>query len=227
MSEIVSGRDDAWSGKWVAQKIAKHENVKSVEVISSNEIHVERKAGSSVDIATMSADRVDEESVAALLKDKGDIDFVVNIPKAAYIVGNTYALAEERNFGFGGLGDLFGALKSESPRAYVNREFEFVLRSLRQHRIVSQVTRVDDRRLLVQRKGLDPISVLVLNDYELAAEHVRHGIERYGEFQAIVRSNPNGGVTHAAAAAADASGVRIFGWGEFLGCLNQEWNWKK
>jgi len=175
----------------------------------------------------MSADRVDEESVAALLVDKGDIDFVVNIPKAAYVVGNTYAFAEERNFGFGGLGDLFGALKSESPRKYVSREFEFVLRSLRQHRIVSQVTRLDDRRLLVQRKGLDPVSVLVLNDYELTAEHVRHGIERYGQFQAIVRSNPNSRVTHAAATAADESGVRIFSWKEFLGYVNQKWNWKK
>jgi len=73
----------------------------------------------------MSADRVDEETVAALLMEKENIDFVVNIPKAAYVVGNTFALAEERNFGFGGLGDLFAALRFESPRTYVNREFEF------------------------------------------------------------------------------------------------------
>jgi hypothetical protein len=223
----MNGRDDAWSGKWVAQKITKHENVKAVDIVSSNEIHVERKTGSSVNVATMSLDRVDEESVAALLMDKQDIDFVINIPKAAYVVGNTYALAEEQNFGFGGLGDLFVALRSDSPRAYVNREFEFVLRSLRQHKMVSEVTRLDDRRLLVQRKGLHPVSVLILNDYELTAEHIRHGIERYGEFQAIARSNPNSRVTEAAAAAADESGIRIFSWKEFLGYLNRKWNWKK
>jgi hypothetical protein len=227
MSGVAAGRDDGWSAKWVAHKIAEHDNVRSVEVVSSNEIHVERKTGGSLKIATMSADRVDEETVAALLMEKENIDFVVNIPKAAYIVGNTFALAEERNFGFGGLGDLFGALRSESPRTYVNKEFEFVLRSLRQHTVVSQVTRVDDRRLLVQRKGLEPVTVLVLNDYELTAEHVRNGIERYGQFQAIVRSNPNSRVTNAAATAADESGIQIFSWSELFGQLKREWNWKK
>jgi hypothetical protein len=224
MSRIVAGRDDGWSAKWVADKIVEHDNVSSVEVVSSNEIHVERKKGGSVNIATMSADRVDEETVAGLLAGKEDVHFVVNIPKAAYIVGNTFALAEERNFGFGGFGDLLGALSSESPRTYVNKEFEFVLRSLRQHKMVSQVTRMDDRRLLVQRKGLDPLTVLILNDYELTAEHVRNGIERYGKFQAIVRSNPNGRVTGAAATAAAESGIRVFSWGEFFGQLNRKWN---
>jgi hypothetical protein len=224
---IGASRDDSWSAKWVAERIAKHDNVKSVEVVSPNEIHVERKTGGSVNIATMSADRVDEEAVTALLMDKENIDFVVNIPKASYIVGNTFALAEERNFAFGGLGDLFGALGSESLRTYVNKEFEFVLRSLRQHTVVSEVTRLDDRRLLVQRKGLEPVTVLVLNDYELTADHVRNGIERYGQFQAIVRSNPNGRVTSAATMAADESGIRIFSWSEFFGQLKREWNWKK
>jgi hypothetical protein len=224
MSGVTARRDDGWSAKWVAEKIAKHDNVRSVEVVSSNEIHVERKTGGSLKIATMSADRVDEETVAALLMEKENIDFVVNIPKAAYIVGNTFALAEERNFGFGGFDDLLGALRSESLRTYVNKEFEFVLRSLRQHKIVSQVTRVDDRRLLVQRKGLDPVTVLILNDYELTAEHVRNGIDRYGKFQAIVRSNPNGRVTDAAARAAEESGITIFSWGEFFGQLNRKWN---
>ncbi len=217
MSGVTARRDDSWSAKWVADKIAKHDNVRSVEVVSSNEIK----------IATMSADRVDEETVAALLMEKENIDFVVNIPKAAYVVGNTFALAEERNFGFGGLGDLFGALRSESPRTYVNKEFEFVLRSLRQHTFVSQVTRLDDRRLLVQRKGLEPVTVLVLNDYELTAEHVRNGIERYGQFQAIVRSNPNSRVTNAAATAADEAGIQIFSWSELFGQLKREWNSKK
>jgi hypothetical protein len=228
MTDAAVSRDDSWSADWVAAKIAKHDNVKSVEVISSNEIHVERKKGGPVNIATMSADRVDEEQVTELLSGKENIDFVVNIPKAAYIVGNTFALAEERNFGFGGFGDLLGALSSESPRSYVNKEFEFVLRSLRQHTVISQVTRVDDRRLVVQRrKGLDPVTVLILNDYELAAEHVRNGIERNGKFEAIVRSNPNSRVTDAAYQAAEESGIKIFSWREFFGQLNRKWKSKK
>ena len=74
---------------------------------------------------------------------------------------------------------------------------------------------------------MDPVVVLVLNDYELTADHVRSGIERYGEFQAIVCSNPNSRVTTAASLAADESHIRIFNWKEFFQQLNREWNWKK
>jgi hypothetical protein len=175
----------------------------------------------------MSADRVDAGLLQAIVGDADDIDFVVNIPKAAYIVGNTYELAAERNFGFGGFGDLLSALNSQSPRTYVNSEFSFVLRSLRQHTKVCSVTRLDDRRLLVDRNGLDSVVVLVLNDYELTADHVRNGIERYGDFQAIVCSNPNSRVTTGASQAADESGVRIFNWKEFFQQLNRKWTWKK
>jgi hypothetical protein len=69
--------------------------------------------------------------------------------------------------------------------------------------------------------------VLVLNDYELTAEHVRNGIERYGQFQAIARSNPNSRVTNAAATAADEAGIQIFSWSELFGQLKREWNSKK
>jgi hypothetical protein len=211
---------------WVANKIAKHDNVKSVEVVGGK-IQVCREKGEDVTIAAMSARRVDARAVQAVLSQVGDVDFVTNIPKDAYILGDTYQLASECNFGFGGFGELLSALNLPSPRAYISSEFGFVLRSLQQHDKVRNVTRLDDRRLLIDREGLEPVVVLVLNDYELAAEQVRAGIERYGEFQAIVRSNPNSRVTGAATSAADDARVRIFSWRELMGELNRKWNWKR
>src|SRR6266480_3760025 len=216
-------RIDNWSGKWAAEKIRSHEKVTAVSVLSSNIIQVSRESGEELKIATMSSNRVNAEAIEALLKKTGDVDFVVNIPKDAYIVGDTFALADERNFGFGGVGDLFAALNSKSVRTYLSSEFAFVLRSIRQHSKVVNVVRLDNRRLLIERRGLEPVSVLILNDYELTADHVRVGIERYGEFQTIVRSNPNSRVTMAASTVADESGIRIFDWSEFLRELNREW----
>jgi len=227
MTQLDRNRQDGSGGKWVADKIAKHDNVASVTILAPNKIHVRRKKWDDVTIAAMSAHRVDAGLVQSLLSNAGDIDFVVNIPKAAYVLGNTYELTAERNFAFGGFGDLLSALNSESPRTYVNSEFSFVLRSLRQHSKVWRVTRLDDRRLLVERNSLDSVVVLVLNDYELTADHVRNGIERYGKFQAIVCSNPNSRVTTAASLAADESHIRIVNWKEFLQQLNREWTWKK
>jgi len=223
----ISQREDSWSGKWVAEKIRAHDNVAAVSLVSDNVVHVKRKRWNELNIATMSVKRVDTEEFSTLLKDKQGIDFVVNIPKDAYALGDALNFAAQKKFGFGGLGDLFRALSSESVRSYLDSEFGLVLRSLRQHSSVTNVTRLEDRRLRVERKRLRPVVVLILNDYEITAEHIRNGIERYGEFQAIVCSNPNSRVTAAASTAAAKSRVAIFNWSEFFKELNREWNWKK
>src|SRR5437899_9740037 len=118
MTQPDSSRKDASAGKWIADKIAKHDNVASVTILAPNKIRIERRKWEDVTIAAMSADRVDAGLLQAIVGDAEDIDFVVNIPKAAYIVGDTYELAAERNFGFGGFGDLLSALNSQSPRTY-------------------------------------------------------------------------------------------------------------
>jgi hypothetical protein len=223
----MNQREDSWSAKWIAERIRKHDNVAAATVVSDNVVHVTRKRWNEADIATMSVKRVNAGELLALLKDKPSIDFIVNIPKDAYVLGDAFSLADELGFGFGGLGDLFRALSSESLRDYIDPEFGFVLRSLRQHSRVTKVTRLEDRRLLVERRSLEPVRVLVLNDYELTADHVRSGIDQYGDFQAIVCSNPNSRVTSAAEAAAEESEIRIFNWSEFFSALNHKWTWKK
>src|SRR6266487_1815068 len=123
MTQLERDRQDGSAGKCIADKIAKHDNVASVTLIAPNKIHVRRKKWDDVTIVAMSAHRVDAGLVHSLLSDAGEIDFVVNIPKAAYVLDNTYELAAERNIAFGGFGDLLSALNSESPRTYVNSEF--------------------------------------------------------------------------------------------------------
>ncbi len=212
--------------QWVANKIAKHDNVKSVNIVDGK-IHVCREKGEDIIVAAMSERRVDARTVEALLKEVGGVDFVTNIPKDAYILGDTYQLASDNNFGFGGFGDLLSALNLPSPRGYISSEFAFVLRSLRQHTKVQNVTRLDDRRLLIDRHSIESVVVLVLNDYEIAAENVRAGIDKYGQFQAIVRSNPNSRVTSEALMAAQEAGIGILSWKELMGELNRKWKWKK
>jgi hypothetical protein len=227
MTAASNDREDNWSGKWIAEKIHKHDNVASVTLVSGNVLHVKRKRWKDLNIATMAIKVVTSATFSDLLKGKKDIDFVVNIPKDACVRGDALNFAEQHNFGFGGLGDLFRALSSESPRDYLDPEFGFVLRSLKQHSRVTGVTRVEDRLLRVERRNLEPVVILVLNDYELTAEHLRAGIERYGEFQAIVCSNPNSRITSAAEAAAGESKIQIFNWKEFFSQLNRKWTWKK
>jgi hypothetical protein len=223
----MNQREDNWSAEWIAEKVRSHDNVATATVVSENVVQIKRKKWSDVNVATMSVRPVDRTVLATLLKEKKAIDFVVNIPKDAHVLGDALQFINQNNFGFGGLGDLFRALSTESVRDYVDPEFGFVLRSLRQHSRVKSVERLEDRRVKIERKNLEPVVVLVLNDYELTAEHIRAGIERYGDFQAVVCSNPNSRVTTAAEAAASEAHLRIFDWSEFFSALNRKWTWKK
>ena len=62
----------------------------------------------------------------------------------------------------------------------------------------------------------------MLNEYELTADHIRTARDRYGSFDVVVNTNPNGSVTSAAAEAAKSMGVEILKWGPFFGRINKK-----
>ena len=51
-----------------------------------------------------------------------------------------------------------------------------------------------------------------------------NGIFLYKDFQIIVKTNPNGGITSEAKVIAGTLNIEICTWGDFLGKLNTFWN---
>ena len=43
MTQLERDRQDGSAGKWIADKIAKHDNVASVTLVAPNKMHVRRK----------------------------------------------------------------------------------------------------------------------------------------------------------------------------------------
>jgi hypothetical protein len=114
------------------------------------------------------------------------------------------------------------AVSDENVREHVKREYVFVERGLIQHNRVSRLEREFDRVYLVHRTGLDPLRFVMLNEYELTADHIRSARSRYGAFDAVLMTNPNGEPTGDAEGVAKDIGVGIFKWREFLGRLNRK-----
>jgi hypothetical protein len=213
-----------WSGKWLADKLKSHEKVNNVSTISSNRVRVERKIGDEYELATMALLEVYESDLLEVLTPDDGISFAINISKDAYYHGGALELAESKNIILGGIGDLFRAMALEDPETYVNPDVRFLLRGLRQHNRVSSVRRLDDRRYQMDRVGLNSVIVLALHDYDLSADSVRNGLEKYGECHAILAANPNCRPTTIAINAATSAGVQIYKWSELLGALNRPWN---
>jgi hypothetical protein len=213
--------DAEWTGRWVAEKITGHDEVASVELIAANRVKVFRTKFPTVIVGTGAASRLDAEELAAILRDDPKVDFVVNVPKEAFVTGDALALAVQNGVTIGGLGDLMRAIENADVSTYVSPEVAFIERGLRQHSRVVDFERVDDRRYVIERRGLRTLTVVFLGEYELTADHVRVAQERYERFDFLVATNPNGRPTTASLEAAQSMGAKVLKWGPFLGALNR------
>lgn len=206
--------------RWCEERFLEHDKVESVDIINGL-LRITHENGTVFHVACISEERTSLESLSAI--DVDSIDFLLNIKKDVYISGDVYALAKSASFGIGGLGDAFRALALGGMAGYLDAEMEFVIPGLRQHSRVVNIQRLDNRRFYIEREGLPPVTILVLNDYDLTAASVRNGITTFGDFQAILTSNPNCRRSTSSQTAADSAGKRLLSWGELMGDLNRDW----
>jgi hypothetical protein len=210
-----------WTGAWVANRLKGHTEVQAVEILEPQLLRLARNKHGTFLTVTIAEPRVEPSSFEHLLDSSPAIEFVVNIPKESFWTGAAIECASRRSVGWGGLRDLYSAIALPEPCLYVRKEFEFVERGLRQHKTVSSLDRVYDRKYVVRRLGLEDVTVVILNEYELTADHVRTARGRYGPFDAILITDPNGGPTSSARGAAESIGASIYKWGEFLSSLGK------
>ena len=205
---------------WVSQRIKENENIKSLK-IDGDILKIDRKKGESLNVSVISFNRLTSKDVEHI--DTSEIDFVLNIPKDAFISGSVINSLEYRNVAVGGLGDLHRVLNQEFNWPYQNPGVEFIMRGLEQHRKVTAVRRLDSKRYEIDRIALSTVTILALNDYELSAEAVRNGKQVYGEFHSILASHPYARISTSAHSVASGLGINIHTWRELLGKLNLKW----
>jgi hypothetical protein len=206
---------------WVAGNISKMSEVQGATVLGPNALQIARKKHDSFVAGIISLPIVTTEVLQPLLDANPQIEIVANVPKESIWTGDAIAAALAQGVAFGGIRDLMSAISHENVREYVRREYDFVERGLNQHDRVSELEREFDRVYLVHRRGLPPLRFVMLNEYELTADHVRTARSRYGAFDAVLINNPNGKATSSALELARDMKIGIFKWGEFLGRLNR------
>lgn len=106
---------------------------------------------------------------------------------------------------------------------YLPPEVRFILRNLKQHTKIRNIRRLDNKRYLISRHGLEDVTVIALYDYDLAVEAVRSAVDVYGKFDAIFKGNPNGRISKNAYELANSMNIKVLMWGELLGELNRKW----
>lgn len=209
------------TSEWVASNLRNSERVSRVEQLSDQVLRISRSNHNSFVAGIVSATCVEVDTVKSLVRSKLQVEIIANVPKDSYWTGGALKLAKDNNISTGSYSDLLRVINLPNVRAYEPKETEFVERGLRQHDRISNFDRVHDRLYHINRNRLPDLTVAMLNEYELTADHLRTARERYGQFSIAVITNPNGSPTSSAEETAQILGVEILKWGPFFGRLNQ------
>jgi hypothetical protein len=207
--------------EWVAGNLRKAEHVSKVEVLSHQVLRVWRSNYAPYVAGIISATRVEADIVRPLVEPELGVEIIANVPKESYWTGEALRLAHENRIATGAYGDLLRVIDLQDVTAFQPKETVFVERGLRQHSRISTFERACDRLYRITRHNLPELNVVMLNEYELTADHIRTARDRYGEFSLAVITNPNGRATSSANEVARNMGVEILNWGGFLGRLNR------
>lgn len=207
---------------WLIESIKKHDQVLSVNVETDNVINIQRREGIPLKVAAISLKVTSSTTVIDVVKEHS-FEFLLNIPKDAYTIGEIFEYLDSKQISYGGLGDLYRILSENENWPYQQPEVSFIMRGLEQHSKVSSIKRLDDRRYSITRKNLPAVIVVALNDYDFNTESVRNGKQVYKTFDGILASNPNVRITGGAESVAETLGVKIYTWRQLLGALNNIW----
>lgn len=208
--------------EWVAGNLRNAEGVSKVEVLADQVLRVSRIKYDPFVAGIVSAKCVEVDTIRPLVNDKPGVEIITNVPKESYWTGEALRLAHDNNIATGCYGDLFRVIDLQDVRSFKPKEIEFVERCLRQHNRVSSFERVHDRLYRISRHGLPDLTVAMLNEYELTADHLRTARDRYGKFSVAVITNPNGRATNSAAEAAQTMGVQVLTFRAFLRRLSKK-----
>jgi hypothetical protein len=207
--------------EWVAGNLRSAQGVSQVEVLSDQVLRVVRSEYDPFVAGIVSAKCVEVDAVRPLVKSTLGVEIIANVPKESYWTGGALRLAHENNIATGAYGDLLRVINLQDVRAFQPKETQFVERGLRQHSRISSFEQVYDRLYCIRRHGLPDLTVAMVNEYELTADHLRTARDRYGQFSVAVITDPNGRATSSAEEAAQTMGVEILKWAPFFGRLNK------
>ena len=192
-----------------------------MEQVSDRSIRISRDRHPPYMAGIISKRDVVADDVNVVLNENPGVEIIINVPAYGIWQGSGIFAAQVAGVAFGGMADLQSCIGQEDPSSHEKAEYAFIERGLRQHSRVANFIREADRLFRVLRNGLPEVRVLALYEYELSAEHLRTARERYGVFDLVLISNPNGQPTQGAARVAEEFGVELLMWGELLSRLNR------
>ncbi|MET3606882.1 hypothetical protein ABIC74_000724 [Mucilaginibacter rubeus] len=211
---------------WMVKKLAENEfsqEIDSAHPLGDNLIEIITEKGKTLIVGVI-------DTQTLITKDEV-YNLYISGPKSPNIVVSKYGVvwhgsaidfSRKQNIGWGGMGEINSAIDTEDYGDIQKREYQFVEEGLLKHSRVNHLERLYDRVFKIHRSGnLPPITITLIDSYELSGDEVRQAIKKYKSFDAILKTNPNGNPTGNAFSAASEIGAKIFVWKELYSRLTR------
>ncbi len=205
---------------WVAGKIAATGEFETIDRTPEGFLSIRSNRAGNFLLAVLGVKGVVERfHVEPIFAGRVKPEFVVNVPSKTKWAGSAIHRIHLENAAFGTLGEISKAASSRIVGGYRNKGMEFFINAIMQHKNVRDVSYVYENVFFVSRKVGEPLTVAVIEAYNMSAEDVRNARAQLGAFDIVVKSNSYGSVTTNASDAAQSMGADAMTFKELMARL--------
>ena len=130
---------------------------------------------------------------------------------------------QSEGIAFGGVRDLLSAISHDvEMSAHRNKTFAFVDDGLRRHSRVADLEWIDSKKVEVHLRNDVTITVALDDAYDITMSVARDAARTLGNFDVLLKTNPNGSITSSGAENVERLGFRTLRWGELFGYLAKQ-----
>ncbi|MGO6926130.1 hypothetical protein ACCS55_15945 [Rhizobium ruizarguesonis] len=193
---------------FVSKALKSSRDVSNHAWVTSEIVEIERAEKQAFRAAVISKKMVFLDHVEPFAE--SGVEVIVNFPKVGMWRADAIEYCEASGIAWGRYGVLLRALDADFPGESRDPQIQFPRRALLQHTRVKQVGFINDQLLTVRHDTGKVIRIALVYDYDLAPEDIRNARERVGEFDLVLKNNPNGSILDGVAEAAESMGAAVF-----------------
>jgi hypothetical protein len=214
--------------EWIAAKLNSAGEFPGVEAIidSKNVVFVQRSDKPDAYIGIIpttpqnSTPVVSLDTATSIHAEKPTMSMMIAVPKGARWSGDAMSWLQFEGIAFGGVGDLLSAINyDEEISTHRNKTLAFVDDGLRRHSHVADLEWIDSKKVEIRLRNDETVIVALDNSYDITMSVARDAARILGEFDILLKTNPNGSITSNGAESVARLGFETMKWGELFGHL--------
>lgn len=213
--------------EWIVEKINSRDDLEDLDATTAtidceNVVLLHRSGKPDAYVGIVPTRRQDSMPIVSLGEaqdvraQKPTMAMMITIPRGARWSGMAMRWLQAEEIAFGGVGDLLSAISDDDISTHRNKTFAFVDDGLRRHSRVADLEWIDSKKVEVHLQNKLRIIVALHDAYDITMTVARDAARTLGNFDVLLKTNPNGSITSNGDENLERLGFRTLKWGELF-----------